>query len=120
MLEGPVNIYSSDLLPELLVRHFEVHSVVMLTDVAGLIDRSGPNEKLIKTVSPGEGHVSAAAGGSSKVDVTGGMKTKVDALIRLLDLGVPSVIADGRVEDQLLSLLRGDDVIGTRFVPNPR
>jgi isopentenyl phosphate kinase len=120
LLDGPINIYSSDLLPELLVRHFDVHRVVMLTDVAGLIDRSDMNEKLVETVRPGEAHVTMVAGASSKVDVTGGMKTKVDALNRLLDLGISSVIADGRVEGQLLSVLRGDDVAGTNFISDPR
>ena len=120
LLEGPVNIYSSDCVPELLAEHFSISHVGMLTDVAGYLDRSGPEDRLVASIHPGHASSLAGAKASAKTDVTGGMRTKVDALMRLLlQAGIESTIADGRVSGNFFSLLVGREVVGTAFRRSP-
>lgn len=115
---GTRSIFSSDFIPAVLSKSIQISKVVMLSDVAGLLDYSLPSKPLIRRVRTDERVlIQAAAGRSSKPDFTGGMSTKVEALSELALLGIGGLIADGRVPERLESILSPLYDGGTLFEP---
>jgi glutamate 5-kinase len=93
---------------------------INLTDQAGLYQtdpRRDPDAELISQVDRVTPEILARAGGGGPLG-TGGMYTKVRAAKRLADLGVASIIADGRARDILKRLVDGEEA-GTFFKPRP-
>ena len=93
---------------------------INLTDLAGLYradPRRDPSAALIGQVEKVTPDILALAGPGGPLG-TGGMFTKVRAAKRLADLGVASLIADGRSRDILRRLLDGEEA-GTFFKPRP-
>ena len=93
---------------------------VNLTDLAGLCEtdpRLDPAAALVGEVERVTPEILARAGGGGPWG-TGGMYTKVRAAKRLADLGVASLIADGRGRDVLRRILAGE-AVGTFFRPRP-
>ncbi|MDR3038425.1 MAG: glutamate 5-kinase [Candidatus Adiutrix sp.] len=91
---------------------------INLTDLAGLYEtdpRLDPAAALISRVERVTPEILGLAGGGGPLG-TGGMYTKVRAAKRLADLGVASVIADGRGRDILRRLIDGREE-GTFFRP---
>ena len=99
-------IFSSDWIPGLLARELPIRRVVMLTDVEGVRERPSDAATRIARVAWHErARVLLAAGPSRQRDISGGMRTKVEALLRLADIGVESVICDGRTPENLIPAL---------------
>ena len=93
---------------------------INLTDLAGLYradPRRDPSAALISHVEKVTHDILALAGGGGPLG-TGGMFTKVRAAKRLADLGVASLIADGRSRDIIRRLTEGEEA-GTFFTPRP-
>ena len=93
---------------------------INLTDQTGLYQadpRRDPAAELIGQVEKVTPEILALAGGGGPLG-TGGMFTKVRAAKRLADLGVASLIADGRGRDILRRLVDGEET-GTFFKPLP-
>lgn len=88
--------------------------LVLLTDVAGLLDAEGARIPIVRDVE----HVRSLvrphqAGGLS----LGGMESKLEAARRASLRGLPVVIADARDPEALPALLRGED-LGTLVLPH--
>ncbi len=110
-------IFSSDSIPELFVGRLPIKRVVMLTNVPGVMVYSSVNPELIPRVtSDNRPEVLNYAGASTQRDVSGGMNHKVRALLRMAELGVESVICDGREPANLRRSLFDSIPPGT-FVP---
>lgn len=111
-------IFSSDDLPELFVGSLPLKRVVMLTNVPGVLDYSCAQPEVIRRVN-GENReaVLKHAGASRQQDVSGGMRNKVEALLRMADSGVESVICDGRRPAALLPALFDPAPPGTFIEP---
>ena len=107
-------IFSSDRIPELFINSLPVKRVAMLTNVAGVLNGS----EVFTRVTP-EDHelVLNKASASRQQDVSGGMKNKVKSLLRLANLGVESVICDGRDPSVLLQALFEPEPPGTFIEP---
>ena len=93
---------------------------INLTDLGGLYradPRFNPAAHLISQVDKVTPDILALAGGGGPLG-TGGMFTKVRAAKRLADLGVASLIADGRSRDIIKRLMEGQEA-GTFFTPRP-
>lgn len=111
-------IFSSDGIPELFVGSLPLKRVVMLTNVPGVMNYSSGEPKLITRVTRENYEaVLEHAGASRQQDVSGGMKNKVKALLRVAELGVESVIGDGRTPAALLPALFDPAPPGTVIEP---
>ena len=87
--------------------------LVLLTDVEGLLDRSGARVSVVSDMASARALVGVTAD-----DVgSGGMGSKLDAAHRATRRGIPAVIADARDGSTLASIVAGDDV-GTLFLPD--
>lgn len=73
--------------------------LIFLTDVAGILDRSG---KLLPQLSPGEAEALVTSGVAS-----GGMIPKINACLRALSNGRAASIIDGRKSHALLNEIEG-------------
>jgi len=116
--EGNFVIFSSEAVPELFVESLHVKRVVMLTNVPGVLDYSSAEPALIARVT--EENYEAVlehAGASRQQDVSGGMKNKVRSLLRVAEMGVESVICDGRRPATLLPALFDSAPPGTLIEP---
>lgn len=107
-------IFSSDRIPELFIGRLPIKRVVMLTNVPGVVNYSSSESEVIRRVGEKEHElVLRNAGASRQRDVSGGMKNKVKALLRMSEMGVESVICDGRDPSILRNALFDLDPPGT-------
>ncbi len=109
----------NDNLSALVTSLAEADLLVILSDVGGLYDgdpRVKPDARLIPVVGRVDAALLAMAGGSRSGVGTGGMTTKLKAAAKVMDLGVPVVIADGHAPGVIGRILAGEEV-GTLFTP---
>lgn len=70
----------------------------------GVLDQ---NQKIISRITP-DMSINEILHQSDETDVTGGMKLKVEEMLSLTKLGIESVIVDGRDEDSIYQVLKGN------------
>jgi glutamate 5-kinase len=87
--------------------------LVLLSDVAGLLDAKGTRVPLVHDVT--KEAIPLVRAGTSAVG-TGGMQSKLEAARRATMAGAHVIIADAQAENALDLALRGEDV-GTLFLP---
>lgn len=103
-----------------LARGLDGHTVaraIWLGETAGIYDERG---ETIPELSAGSiaGHA-GALGEAAGTDVTGGIRHRLEAVFALAELGIPSLLCDGRVPGLLERALRGEKVPGTRIAYKP-
>jgi glutamate 5-kinase len=91
--------------------------LIMLSDVDGLLDR---DKKVIRVVDEITPQIKALACPTKKKTCVGGMVTKIEAATIAMGSGIPCVIANGRREDIILSVIKEPEKQGTLFVPKQR
>lgn len=102
-----------------VVGPLQVRRIILLGEVAGVLDSKG---ELIPCIRPSSFHEAhAALAGSGGVDVTGGMRQKVETMVHIVreHPSLEVTIADGRREGVLLDLLVNRREIGTRICGDP-
>lgn len=112
-------IVSTESLFAALAKPLAVSQIVLLGDVAGVLDGAGA---LIPVITPAS-YLSIASqlGGSPGFDVTGGMLQKVSEMVDLVAANshVNVVIADGNRADILIDVLVRRCKVGTRICARP-
>jgi glutamate 5-kinase len=109
----------NDRLAALCTSLIEADALVILTDVDGLHDGDpAAGAPLIAEVRDIDREAVAVAGGSSGNVGTGGMASKVQAAKIAARFGVVTVVASGRRDRPVTSILDGTDA-GTVFWPSP-
>jgi glutamate 5-kinase len=109
----------NDKLSALVASLLPADLLVILTTVDGVIEHfGGPDAKTISVVEQIDAKIEGMAGGTTSATAVGGMKSKIDAAKIAVRSGIPLVIASGRKQDVLASILAGADE-GTLFVPQP-
>lgn len=109
------------LAPALQARGFEVEMALWLGITPGILDASGrPFERIDRAEGAAvlQGLEEGDAGEGVR-DVTGGMRHRLESAMTLADLGVRSVIADGRSAGVIAAALDGS-VEGTTVLPSRR
>ena len=97
----------NDRLSSLVVDLSGADALVILTDVDGLYDKDG---KVIRAVDKIKDDIKRLAGKKSLAFTTGGMATKIEAAERAVLSGADCFIANGRIENVVTSLFRGEGV----------
>ena len=100
----------------------EAQALVLLTEVAGLYTADpqlDPQARLLSAVSARDERVLDVAGEGGGKFGTGGMRSKVIAARTAAEVGIITVVADGRDPLRLHALLAGG-AVGTVFVPPRR
>jgi glutamate 5-kinase len=93
--------------------------LMILTDTEGLYDKDPrlfPDAKIIPLIKNINKAVKDVAGGTSGSVGKGGMRSKVAAAEMAAFMGVPTIIAGGRVPDAITKICAGEP-IGTFFLP---
>ncbi len=91
--------------------------LVLLSDVAGLLDRDGQRVPFVQNVAREARPLATASSAASPG--TGGMLSKLEAARRAMLAGASVVIADARHPNPIAAILAGED-IGTLFLPHPQ
>lgn len=107
----------NDKLSALVASKVDADLLILLTDVDGLYDRNPDTDKdarFIDTVDEITKDIEMMAGGGTSGRSKGGMKTKINAARIAMGAGCNTVIANGRAEDVILRIVRGEHV-GTFF-----
>jgi glutamate 5-kinase len=108
----------NDRLAALVCSLVEADLLVILTDVAGLHDADpAAGGKLIPEVRDIDREAAPVAGDATSAVGTGGMASKVQAAKIAGRFGVPTVVASGRRERPVSSIVDGEEV-GTVFWPS--
>ena len=106
----------NDMLASMVVPLVGADLLILLSDVAGLLDAKGQRVPLVRNVArealPLATRATSAAG-------TGGMASKIEAARRGMLVGASVVVADAGEARTLPAILAGEDV-GTLFVPYPQ
>ena len=98
-----------------LRRGVSVRRVIWCGETRGIYDADG---KTIETLDAGGGlELRSQIQGAAGTDVTGGMRLRLDTTLALAQVGVESLLIDGRVEGLLGQALAGRPVPGTRIHP---
>ena len=93
--------------------------LINLTDINGLYSgdpRSSDDVELISEVTAIDADIERIAGNIPGALGTGGMLAKIKAAAKVVNAGIPMIIANGQETDILLKLVSGENV-GTFFVP---
>ena len=90
--------------------------LILLSDVAGLLDAAGDRVRVVRDVAS---EATPLVRASSSAVGTGGMASKIEAARRATLAGANVVVADARVEGVIQAILAGEDV-GTLFVAAAR
>jgi glutamate 5-kinase len=106
----------NDFLAALVANLIRADLLIILTDVEGLLGRSGELISRVERITP---QVKSLAGGGGKEFSRGGMKSKVEAAGIVTRAGGLAVIADGRRPGVLPDVVEGKE-IGTLFVGTSR
>lgn len=109
----------NDTLSALVANLVSAGWLAILSDVAGLFTAdptSDPEAELIAEVAEVTPEIEALAGGSRSGMGTGGMATKLQAARIATASGIPMVLLSGREPEQLLGLVAGEPIRGTRFL----
>jgi len=96
-------------------RGFEVAQAIWMGKTDGIYDEDG---KTIPEVTPENfDQVATAAREADGADVTGGMRHRLESAVELARAGIHSWIVNGQSPGLLARLLRGEEVPGTRVLP---
>jgi glutamate 5-kinase len=110
----------NDTLSALVTALLPADLLVILTTVDGVIrDFGQPHQATISLIEKIDSVVEKMAGGTTSDTAVGGMASKIQAAKIVIRSGIPMVIASGRNESALASILAGKDE-GTLFVPQAR
>jgi glutamate 5-kinase len=107
----------NDKLSALVASKVDADLLILLTDVDGLYDRNPETDKdarFIDMVDEITKDIEMMAGGGTSGRSRGGMKTKINAARIAMGAGCNTVIANGRMEDVIVRIVRGETV-GTFF-----
>lgn len=97
----------------------EVDLLIILSDVEGFYDkdpRSNNDIKIIDTVTDVDKYIENVSKRSGTNVGTGGIYTKLQAARKVMIMGIPCVIAKGKMNNVITKILKGEK-IGTFFVP---
>lgn len=110
--DGNVYNINADTVSARIAGELKAHSLISMTDVAGILREQGNNDSLIATVN-----VSEAPQLIKEGIISGGMIPKVNCCIEAIRRGVSKVfIIDGRVPHSILIEVLSDEGIGTMFI----
>lgn len=104
----------NDRLSALVAALINADLLVMLSDVDGLLDK---NKNVIRVVAEINHEIKSLACPTNKKTCVGGMITKIDAAKIAMDSGIPCVIANGAVENIIVSTVHDPAASGTLFIP---
>ncbi|MFH1625033.1 MAG: glutamate 5-kinase [Pseudomonadota bacterium] len=93
--------------------------LLILTDINGLYDKDPwrkEDAKLISVVKEINGEIEKIAGDTKSTTSVGGMITKVQAAKKAAMFGLPTIVANGKVNSIISRCISGEDV-GTLFLP---
>src|SRR5262249_33968363 len=116
-----VAICSTERLLALLARRLPERGIVVrralwLGETAGVWDGEGRTiPRLTRADLAGLGGALGGSADTAGTDVTGGMRHRVETALDLADLGIPSLILDGREAGLLERALAGEAVPGTEI-----
>lgn len=88
--------------------------LIILSDVDGLLDR---DKRVIPVVGEITTQIKELACPTNKKTCVGGMLTKIEAAKIAMDSGIPCVIANGRRQGIILSVINEPEKYGTLFFP---
>lgn len=119
VFEGSDNygIFSSDNIPYLLSKEFEIARVLYYTDVEGLYEPANGNQIVSYVDSSNFRAMQNAAGSSSYQDITGGMRNKFVQQRLLASSGIESEVLSFQYFDCVCDSLKGAKRYGTVFLP---
>ncbi|MCY3986686.1 MAG: glutamate 5-kinase [Candidatus Dadabacteria bacterium] len=109
----------NDNLAALVISLTEADMLVLLSDVEGFFDNDpskDENAKLLSMIVEIDSRIESFAGDTFGRTTSGGMRTKIQAAKSAAAFGVPTIIANGKRKDALLSIFSGMDY-GTVILP---
>lgn len=107
----------NDTLSALVATVVDADLLLILSDVDGLFTadpRKYPDARLVPRVERITDEIRTMASGAGSREGTGGMVTKLTAAARLSAAGIPTLLINGRREDEMTRALAGEEV-GTLF-----
>jgi glutamate 5-kinase len=103
----------NDRLSALVATLVNADMLIILSDVDGLLDRDKSVIRVVDEITP---QIKALACPTKRKTSVGGMITKIEAAAIAVNSGISCVIANGRTEDIILSVIKEPQAHGTLFV----
>jgi len=106
----------NDTLAALVASLFEADLLILLSTVDGLYDATGSTVEVVPAVTD---EVKQLSWGKVSRGGVGGMESKLQAIRMATDFGEPVVLGNGKTDNVLVRIMRGDN-LGTLFMPAAR
>ena len=109
----------NDNLAALVISLTEADLLVLLSDVEGFFDKDPAKDedaKLLSTIAEIDSRIESFAGDTFGKTTSGGMRTKIQAARSAAAFGVPTIIANGKRKDSLVTIFNGHEY-GTVILP---
>lgn len=109
----------NDSLSAIVAKLIHAEGLIILSDIDGLFDENpneNPDAQLIPVVREINDDLIAMCGGAGTERGTGGMVTKIHAAEIATSVGIPTVIMNGTLPQDIYKLIDGHN-IGTLFLP---
>ncbi|MCX5705652.1 MAG: glutamate 5-kinase [Candidatus Omnitrophica bacterium] len=103
----------NDRLSALVATLVNADLLIMLSDVDGLLDQDMSLIRVVDAITPA---IKSLACPTKRKTSVGGMITKIEAAKIAVDSGISCVIANGRTDGVILSVVNDDQPTGTLFV----
>jgi glutamate 5-kinase len=112
----------NDELASLVAELIDADMLILLTDTEGLYDGhpDDDNTRLIKTVSPDQDVEKYIQSSNKKEgEGRGGMKSKLGVAKETARKQIPTYIANGKIDDNIIKIVNGEEV-GTKVYDKPK
>jgi len=109
----------NDNLSALIAGMINADLLINLTDIGGFYDRDPHKDAkacLLPVITKIDARVKECAGHTGGNVGTGGMTSKIQAAQKCMAMGIPMIIAGGKIRDILTDIFHGKD-LGTIFLP---
>ncbi|MDR3060231.1 MAG: glutamate 5-kinase [Prevotella sp.] len=94
--------------------------LIILSNIDGIYsgDPSNPESKIFRQIDIKKDNIEGCIQSSKSSTGRGGMTTKYNIARKAAEEGIEVIIANGRRDNILVDLIKGKDVISTRFIPS--
>ena len=114
-----IKIGDNDNLAALTANLWNADLLLILSDIDGVYDKdpgASPDAKLLEVIHDSADLISRIEVGQKGSFGTGGITTKIEAAMKVNEYGIPMILANGKKENLINSLLNGT-AKGTVFLP---
>jgi len=112
----------NDELSGLVAAMMNCKKLIILSNIDGIYtgDPNNPESKIFREIDIHKDSIEECIQSSKSATGRGGMTTKYNIARKAAEEGIEVIIANGRRDNILIDLIKGKDIVSTRFIPSDK